>query len=404
MTATLSPTLHELSSWHSHVRSQFPIFGQNPDLAYLDSCATAQKPQQVLDAVHTYLTTVNANAGRGIYPWANLTTEKVEAATNRVKTFLADPDPTTSSVHFVSGTTHGLRTVAEDWLVENLRDGDEIIVPLADHQANAVPWYDACRQLAARGVRVTMHALPYEHSGSGDYDQTALAALVGPRTRFVAATHVHHVYGVDMNVHRIRETVGPHPLICLDAAQGVGHLPIDLAALDVDFLVFSGHKAMALPGVGVIWSRNQRGPVFAPHGWQGSPNTAGIVSLAAALDWLDDTDVTLIDRWTVGLASLVTDALSQLDGVEILGCQSSLRADSAVQRRQGIVTFRHRSIGSHDVGFILASQGLMVRSDSHCQAAQGEKTASVRVSVHAYTSIEETNRLIEAVTELEEAR
>ncbi|MFF4043421.1 aminotransferase class V-fold PLP-dependent enzyme [Streptomyces sp. NPDC001816] len=383
----------------SALRAQFPIITGHPELAYLDSAATAQKPQAVLDAVQAYLTTTNANAGRGTYTWANRTTALVEETRDRVKRFLGDPDPERSAVHFTSGTTEGLRAIARDWLPQLLADGDEIVVPVADHQANISPWLEVRQQLAGQGVRVRVLPMPYQQA-SGDYDHTALASLAGPRTRFVAVTHVHHVYGGNMNIHRIREAVGPDAVICLDAAQSVGHLPVSVAELDVDFVVFSGHKAMALPGSGAVWARQAGGAAFTPGGWPGTPNTAGIASLAAALDWLEAAGPDRIERWTVALAARLTDRLRHLDAYEILGCRTSVAADSPVQQRQGIVTFRHRDIDSGDLGFILFSHGFMVRSDSHCQGSAGEKADSVRVSLHVYNSREEIDRLLSVLATL----
>ncbi|MFE6282283.1 aminotransferase class V-fold PLP-dependent enzyme [Streptomyces sp. NPDC057877] len=386
------------------LRDQFPILTAHPELAYLDSAATAQKPRAVLDAVQTYLTTTNANAGRGTYPWANRTTELVEAVRQRVREFLHDPEPARSTVHFTGGTTEGLRAVARDWLVPLLRDGDEILVPFTDHRANLDPWQEAQRLLAERGTSVRVRALPYQPS-SGDYDHRALGDVIGPRTRFVAATHVHHVYGGDMNVHRIRAAVGPDVPICLDAAQSVGHQPVRLddPDLDVDFVVFSGHKAMALPGTGAVWARNARGPAFEPTGWQGTPNTVGIVSLGAALDWLDAVGPDRIARWTTALTTRLTDRLRHLAPYEILGCPTSLAADAPLppaQRRHGIVTFRHREIPSDDLGFILYSHGFMVRADSLCQAGADERDGSVRVSLHVYNTVEEIDRLSAVLTSL----
>jgi cysteine desulfurase/selenocysteine lyase len=393
--------LKELADWHRDFRAEFPIITAHPDLAYLDSAATAQKPRAVLDAVQTYLTTANANAGRGTYPWANRTTDLVERTRRRVKDFLGDPDESGSAVHFTSGTTEGLRTVARDWLTDRLTDGDEILVPHADHRANLDPWLETARLLAARGTHIRVRPLPYQES-SGDYDHRALPALVGPRTRFVAATHVHHVYGGDMNVHRLRAAVGPDVPICLDAAQSVGHIPVSVAELDVDFVVFSGHKALALPGTGAVWARNdpRRGPEFRPGGWQGTPNTAGIASLEAALDTLDAAGVDRIARWTTALTARLTDGLARLTPYEILGCQASLAAGADIQRRYGLVAFRHAAIPSDDLGFILYSHGFMVRADSLCQAGADEKAGVVRVSVHGYTSVEEVDRLLSVLESL----
>ncbi|GIE29569.1 cysteine desulfurase SufS [Actinoplanes italicus] len=388
----------DLRDWQSRLREQFPILTAHPDQVYLDSAATSQKPLAVLDAVTKYLTSGNANAGRGTYPWANRTTALIEQAAQRTREFLGDPEPDRSGVHFVSGTTEGLRLIARDWLVGHLRDGDEIIVPAADHSANSLPWHEAAAQLAREGVKVRIREMPYDPAR--DYDHRLLPSIVTERTRFIAVTHVHHVYGGDMNIHRIRAAAGPDVVICLDAAQSIGHLPVSLTELDVDFLVFSGHKAMALPGTGAIWAANRRGARFAPGGWAGTPNTSGIVSLAAALDWLDEAGTDRIARWTVALAARLTDGLRRLPAYEILGCQRSLAADSPVQQRHGIVTFRHDRIGSNDLGFVLAAEGFMVRADGHCQAEAGEKTTSVRVSVHAYNTTKEIDRLLDLLTRL----
>ncbi|WP_030613503.1 aminotransferase class V-fold PLP-dependent enzyme [Streptomyces sclerotialus] len=403
MTATGAPAsaaLEELREWHAALRVQFPILTGHPELVYLDSAATAQKPRAVLDAVHTYLTTSNANAGRATYTWANRTTALMRETRDRIKEFLADPEPDRSGVHLVSGTTEGLRTVARDWLTGLLADQDEIVVPFADHQANIAPWLEARDLLARQGTRVRVRPMPYQ-AGSGDYDPAALAELVTPRTRFIAATHVHHVYGGDMNVHRIRRAVGPDAVICLDAAQSVGHLPVSLAELDVDFLAFSGHKALALPGSGAVWARNARGPRFAPGGWDGSPDTTGAASLRAALDWLDAAGTDRIARWTRALAARLTDGLRRLPAYEVLGCRRSLAADSDVPGRHGIVTFRHRGIGSGDLGFVLFSHGFMVRSDSLCQGSAGEREHAVRVSLHVYNTPEEIDRLLAVLTTLQ---
>ncbi|MFF0627040.1 aminotransferase class V-fold PLP-dependent enzyme [Streptomyces sp. NPDC004296] len=389
----------ELEPWQRALRAQFPIITAHPELAYLDSGATGQKPQAVLDAVQDQLTSAHANAGRGSYPWANASTALVAAVRDRVRAFLGDPEPEGSAVHFTGGTTEGLRLIARDWLPELLADGDEIVVPFADHEANLAPWQEAQRLLDRQGVRIRVREMPYQ-SSSGDYDPAALARLVGPRTRFVAATHVHHVYGGNMNVHLLRRAVGPEVPICLDAAQSVGHLPVSVAELDVDFVVFSGHKALALPGSGAVWARQARGPQLRPGGWQGSPNTTGIASLAAALDWLDAAGTDRIARWTVALAARLSDGLRHLDAYEVLGCQRSLAADSPVQQRCGIVTFRHRGIGARDLGFILFSHGFMVRTDGHCQAGAGERTSSVRVSLHVYNTPEEIDRLLAVLASL----
>lgn len=391
--------LDRLAGWQRGLRAEFPIFDRDPGSAYLDSAATTQKPAAVLDAVNAFLTTTNANVGRGSYPWASATTAVVEAARERVRHFLGDLG-TDSSVEFVSGASHGLRTVAQDWLAETLADGDEIIVPFGDHRANLAPWLELRDDLARRGIRVSVLRMPVDPS-SGDYDHRALPSVVTPRTRFVAVTHVHHVFGADMNVHRVREAVGPNVSICLDAAQSIGHGPVSVADTDVDFVVFSGHKTLALPGIGAVWSRNLRGPRFVPRGWAGTPNTAGIVSLVAAFDWLERTGLDDIRAWNNALCLRLTDGLSRMDGIRVLGCQDSLTMDSTVQHRESIVTFRHNRVRADDLGFVLADEAIMVRADSHCQAGRDAADFAVRASVHIYNTPEEIDRLLAVVRRCE---
>ena len=397
MTTAVSSTLDaltDLADWHQRVRAQFPILIANPGIGYLDSAATAQKPQAVLDRVMSYLTTANANAGRGAYPWATTTTAAIEETKRSVRALLGDSG-TTSSVELVSGASEGLRRVA-DWLKPTLRDGDRIVVPFHDHVANLRPWLDLAADLAASGVRIDVAPLPVDPA-SGDYAHREFPAVFGPSTRLVAATGVHHVYGADLNVQRIRAAVGPGVPICLDAAQSVGHRPVLVDDLDVDFIVFSGHKMMALPGTGAVWAGNRRGPQFTLAGWPGTPNTVGAISLTAAAQWLADTGVTSIQRWCTALCALLTDGLARLPEVTVLGCQDSLAASSTVQRRESLVTFRHRRVRSDDLGFALTAAGLLTRYDTHCQAGRDSQDHAVRVSVHAYTSPEEIHRLLDIV-------
>lgn len=400
MTTVTNPAevFDRLAGWQRSLRAQFPIIANNPELAYLDNAATTQKPQAVLDAVTEYLTTENANAARGSYPWATATTARIESARQRVRTALGDHG-SDSAVEFVDGTSGGLRAVA-GWLADVLTDGDEIIVPFGDHESNLRPWLDLRDSLARGGTRVTVLPMPVDPA-SGDYDHRALPALVTERTRFVAVTHVHHVFGADMNVHRVRAAVGPDVPLCLDAAQSVGHRPISVTELDVDFLVFSGHKMAALPGIGAVWARNRRGPRFSVRGWAGTPNTAGIVGLAAAFDWLEAAGPAEILAWTTALSARLTDGLARLEGVRVLGCQHSLAADSPVQRREGIVTFRHDRVRADDLGFVLADEGIMVRADSHCQAGRDSGDHAVRVSAYVYNTPAEIDRVLEVVRRCE---
>lgn len=396
MTTSVTPSVD--ARWQAEVRAQFPILTAHPDLVYLDSAATSQKPIAVLEAADRYLRTSNANAGRGTYEWANATTVAIEAAKETVGSFIGASPFAMSSVELVSGTTEGLHRIAFDWLLDELVDGDEIIVPTRDHQANVMPWFGVVDALAARGKHITAHAMPYD--SAGDYDVTGLATISGPRTRFVAMTHVHHVYGADMGVKRVRAAIGPDAVLCLDAAQSIGHLPVSMTDLDVDFAVFSGHKAMALPGIGAIWARNERGRPFALRGWGGTPNTVGAVSLSAGLDWLARTGIDRIEGHLQDLTEHLETRLLQINGINLVGCPHGCRIRPSDLRRVGIVAFRHERVDCGDLGFALDSQGFMVRSNTHCQAGMLPEDGSVRVSMHAYTTATEIDRLVDVLEEM----
>ncbi|MCF2434717.1 aminotransferase class V-fold PLP-dependent enzyme [Streptomyces thinghirensis] len=221
----------------------------------------------------------------------------------------------------------------------------------------------------------------------------------------MAATHVHHVYGGDMNVHRIRAAVGPDVPICLDAAQSVGHLPVDLAdpALDVDFVVFSGAQGDGPAGFGSGLGAQRAGPAFRPAGWQGTPNTVGIVSLRAALDWLDLAGPDRIAGWTAGLTTRLTDRLRHLDPYEILGCPTSLAADSALPAPSaatapspsGTRTSRPTTSGSSST-----ATASWCGPTASARPARARRTGRCGVSPHIYNTVEEIDRLLTVLASL----
>lgn len=379
---------------HSGVRNQFRILRDNPRVAYLDSAATTQKPDVVVTAVLDQLTSQHANTGRGIYPWANATTIGVENAKVTIKRFLGDRS-NDSNVVLTSGTTEALELIASQYLSDQLVDGDQIMYPAMDHRANEIPWSNLVKRLGAAGTDVIATPLPY--TPGGDYDYDAIAELATPRLRFVAMTHVHHVYGTDMDVAAMRRAVGPNVLLSLDCAQSLGHMPVEVDELDVDFIAFSGHKVFGPTGTGALWSRNSRSAPFDDARWSGTPNITGIAGLVAALDWVDALGVESIEAHIDSLTARAARGLGALPGVSLVGCAQDGCTDASW--RHGIVAFRHESLAAGDIGFILAADDIYVRSDSHCQSGVANES-SVRASFHIYSSADEIDRLVDLVASI----
>ena len=330
----------------------------HPDLAYLDSAATAQKPQAVLDAVQHYLTTCNANAGRGTYPWANRTTALVERgprAGQGRSSATREPERSARALHQRHDRGAADRRAATG-CAPYLRDGDEIVVPFADHQANIAAVAGgrrACWRGRACGSRVM--PMPYQ-AAPRDYDHRALADAGRP------ADPVRRRHPRAPRLRRRHERApasgrpwAPTRSICLDAAQSVGSSAgVRGRRWTSTSWSSPGTRRWPCPAPARCGRGRHAVPRFAPGRLERHARTPrASSSLAAALDWLDAAGLDRIERWTVGLATRLTDGLRRLDAYEILGCRASLAAGSAVQRRHGIVTFRHRGIASDDLGFIL---------------------------------------------------
>jgi cysteine desulfurase/selenocysteine lyase len=377
--------------WAAERRAEFPAIAGDPEHAYLDSAATAQKPIAVIEAVRRHLEGGTGNVGRGSHRWGVRAGAEVERCLRAVRDLIGAGHATTGTVHLVSGATEAIRRAALDVVLPGLGAGDQVVVPYSDHRANADPWRELAGRASSAGRAVELVPMPYD--STGDYDLERLADLVGPRTRLVAATHVHHVFGAEMRIRELREAVGAEVPILLDAAQSVGHLPLDIQAVDVDLVAFSGHKAMAHTGVGVLWTRDRRLPAPVLPGLDGTPNVVGAVSLASACEWLLATGVDRIAAHTEALLNRLARGLVAIPGIELAGCPEPDQVGS-LPRRTSLVAFRHRGIPSVDLGFALDAVGVSVRADALCQAGRSPSEGLVRASVHVYNTPSEVDRLL----------
>jgi len=389
------------------LRRDFPILKRmvhGKPLVYLDHAASSQRPQAVLDAMEKHYTQHHANVHRGAHQLSAESTDAYEAARGTVARFLGAPDA--RSLVFTRNATEGINLLARSWGDTNLRPGDEIIVTVAEHHANLVPW-----QLAAERNGAVIRAIPLTESHRLDLD--AYRSLLSPATRVVAVAHMSNVLGV---VHPIREIAelarGVGALTFVDGAQAVPHLPVNLAELGVDAYAISGHKMLGPTGIGALWVRPdilEAMPPFLGGGEMirkveierstyadipmrfeaGTPAIAEAVGLAAAVCYLEA--VGMQDIWTHDheLGKYALEQFDRLEGVTTFGPRGADRG--------GIVPFVIDGVHPHDVASALDAEGIAVRAGHHC-AQPLMKALGVPSTVRASSYLTTTEAEIDALT------
>lgn len=404
------------------LRADFPILSTEVNghpLVYLDSGATSQKPRQVLDAERRYLEHDNAAVHRGAHTRAGESTELFEHARTTVARFIGAAD---DEIVWTSNATEAINLVAYAFSNASvgrggaaaerfrLRAGDEILVTELEHHANLIPW----QELAAR-TGATLRYIPVDDEGALLLDEAPFTE----RTRLLAVTHVSNVLG---SVTPIAELVArAHAvgaLVLLDACQSVPHLPVDVAALDVDFAVFSGHKMLGPTGIGVLWGRREllaAMPPFLTGGSMittvtmeaaeylpppqrfeaGTQRVSQAIALAAAVDYLSAIGMPRLAAHEAALGHRLATGLAAVDSVRVLG------ADAATPR-VGLASFEVAGIHSHDVGQFLDDRGIAVRVGHHCAQPLHRRLgirSSTRVSTYLYTTEAEVDLAIAAVAD-----
>ena len=395
-------------------RTDFPLLAASPALVYLDSAATSQKPQRVLDAITSYYITTNANPHRGAYALSAAATHAYHDARARIASFLGVADAET--LVFTRGTTESLNLVASAWGNANVRAGDNIVVTRMEHHANFVPW----QQLAlAKGAEFRI----VELNDAGGVDLSMMAKLVDSRTRVVAFGHVSNALGTInpvAEIVRIGRAAGNALLVC-DGAQAVPHLRVNVDALGVDAYAFSGHKMGGPMGIGGVVVRRallEAMPPYQfggdmiewvndqdttwntlPHKFEaGTPNVEGAVALAAACEYLDRLGMDRVRAHEIALTELAMRALGALPGVTLHG---TARAED----RSGVVSFSVADVHPHDVATALDSEGVCVRAGHHCAQPLMRALAvpsTVRASFWVYSTAADIDRLVTAVQAVQE--
>jgi cysteine desulfurase/selenocysteine lyase len=379
-------------------RPDFPVLDQQINgkpLVYLDSGATSQKPRQVLAALDAYYTRDNANVHRGLHALSMRATEAFEKARTRVARFINAADP--AEVVFTRGTTESINLVAQSWAAANLAPGDEVLLTEMEHHSNMVPW-----QLVAARAGATVRYLPVAGSDAEHgLDLTRLDEFLTSKTKLFAFTHISNTLGVvNPAAELCRRARAVGAITVIDAAQSIGHEPLDVQALGCDFLALSGHKMCGPTGIGALYGRKSlldamppyqagggmienvefSGSTFkpAPERFEaGTPDIAGAIGLAAACDYLDG----------IGRPAIAAHdhRLGELPGIRVLGP----RAGSP---RAGMVSFAFKNIHAHDVITVADQQGVALRGGHHCNMPLMKKLglpSTARASFYLYNTEDE---------------
>lgn len=367
-------TISPIDIQHNPYKGDFPLLANQPDLAFLDSAATSQKPESVLDAQRDFYEAMNANALRGLYRLSVEATEAIARSRTSIARFIGVDDPHT--VVFVRNATEALNLVARSFAPTVLEEGDEVCITIMEHHSNLIPWQQACRKAGARLV----YLYPDENGtiGSDEMD-----AKIGPKTRILAVTQVSNVLGVENPIvelgRRVHEVGG---YLVVDGAQSVPHIPVDVFALDCDFFAFSAHKALGPFGVGILWGKrgllesmpplftggemidsvSEQEAVWAPIPEKfesGTQDAAGIVAAAAGLSYLDAVGHETLMRRESALMQNCMEKLSALPFVKIIG-------DPDPAHHIGVISFNVEGIHPHDVASILDERNVAIRAGHHC--------------------------------------
>jgi cysteine desulfurase / selenocysteine lyase len=388
------------------LQRDFPIFANNPDLVFLDSAASAQKPRSVIDGTAEYYRTDYANVHRGVYRLSARSTELYEDARDKARSFLNAADR--REIVFVRNTTEGINLVAQSWGPAFLREGDEVLISELEHHSNIVPW-----QLLRDRIGIRLVVAPID--ATGGLDMAAFEARLSPRTRLVAMTHVANATGTLVPVERVIELAHRHGAkVLIDGSQAAPRLPVDVQALGCDFYVFTGHKVYGPTGIGVLYARfdvlsamppYQGGGEMIlyvsfdkteyqepPHRFEaGTPDIAGAIGLGLALDFIEELGRDNILEHEEALTGYGVDRLSRIPGLRLLG---------AGQRRLGILSFDLEGIHPHDVSQVLDQRHVAVRAGHHCAQPLMERlglSGTTRASLGVYNDEEDIDRLVAAI-------
>jgi len=396
------------------IRPDFPILRQRvhgKPLVYLDNAATTQKPQSVLDRLVQYYVEENANVHRGVHTLSERATEAYERARETVRRFLNAE--ASREIVFVRGTTEGINLVAQTYGRANVGRGDEIVISTMEHHSNIVPWQILCEEKDAR-----LRIIPITDSGEMRLDE--YERLLSDRTRLVSVVHVSNALGTINPVQEIVRIAHARNIpVLVDGAQAVAHMKVDVQSLGCDFYAFSGHKMLGPMGIGGLYGKTSLletmppyqagGDMISsvtfertlynvlPHKFEaGTPNVAGAVGLAAAIDYLTAIGADRIEAHERELLAYGTEVLSRVPGLRLTGTATD---------KAGILAFVLDGIHPHDIGTILDREGVAIRTGHHCCQPLMHRLgvpATARASLALYNTRDEVDALAGALLKVRE--
>ena len=393
----------------AHIRGDFPVLARRINghpLAYLDNAASSQQPAAVIDAVADYSRVHHANVHRGVHTLSQEATALYEGAREKARRFVNAAS--TAEIVFVRGTTEAINLVAQSYGRPRLVPGDEIIVTRLEHHSNIVPWQLLCAQTGA-----VLRAVPIDRRGVVDFD--AYLSILGKRTRIVALAHVSNALGTVLPLADFVAAARERGIVTVvDGAQAVPHMPVDVQAIGSDFYAFSAHKMYGPTGIGVLHARESLLAAMPP--WQGggdmilavsfegstwthlphrfeagTPNIGGAVGLGAAIDYLAHVGQARVAIHEQDLLDYATAKLSGVDGLTLVG---------TAPVKSSLISFTVEGIHPHDLGTVLDSRGVAVRTGHHCAMPVMEffgVPATTRASFGLYNTREEIDALYEAL-------
>jgi cysteine desulfurase / selenocysteine lyase len=398
------------------IRRDFPIFERvvnGKPLVYLDSAATSQKPQVVIDAIEDYYRSYNANIHRGVYTIAEEATAAYEASRRKVARFIGAAD--TAEVVFTRNTTEAINLLAYTWGRKNTGPGDDIVLTEMEHHSNLVPWI-----LLSEQTGVTLKHIPFDDHGVLDMD--AARRMIGPRTKLVSVVHASNVLGTINPVAELAALAHEQgALMLVDGAQSVPHFPTNIAELGCDFLAFSAHKMVGPTGVGALWARRELlesmppflgggemiAQVFLDHAtynelpWKyeaGTQNIADAIAWGTAIDYLEGIGMSAIREHDIELTEYALERLSEEPDVTLYGPLDA-------RARGGVVAFNVGDVHSHDVAAVLDADAIAIRVGHHCCQPimrHLDIPGTARASFYLYNTREDVDKLVDGLARVRE--
>ena len=393
----------------ARIREDFPILDQmvnGKPLVYLDNAATTQKPQVVIDALVNYYTSDNSNVHRGVHTLSQRATEDFDMGRSKARQFLNAASD--QEIIFVKGTTDGINLVAQSYARPNLGEGDDIIISTMEHHSNIIPWQVLCQEKGAH-----LRVIPISDAGELLIDE--YEKLLTPRTKLVAITHVSNVLGTVNPIEQIVEIAHNRGVpVLVDGAQAVPHMAVDVQKLGCDFYVFSGHKIYGPTGIGVLYGKFELLEAMPPYQLgsemiksvtfehtiyndlpfkfePGTPHIAGVIGMGAAIDYLNGIGMDRIDAYEHDLLEYGMECLSGIDGVQLIGTAPG---------KSSVMSFVMDSAHPHDIGTILDTEGVAVRTGHHCAQPLMHRfgvPATARASLSFYNTKDEIDLLVKAI-------